>query len=112
VDEREGAHRRQLPEALRRDLAKAVDGEERFDSGTKAAYSTDSSNYRQVPLGVVIPHTTGALAEAVAVCHRHGAPVTHRGAGTSLGGQTTNACVVIDGSKYLDEIIEINAEEK
>jgi hypothetical protein len=84
----------------------------RFDSGTKAAYSTDSSNYRQVPLGVVIPHTTGALAEAVAVCHRHGAPVTHRGAGTSLGGQTTNACVVIDGSKYLDEIIEINAEEK
>lgn len=98
-------------QALERDLKRRVDGEVRFDSSSKATYSTDSSNYRQVPIGVVVPKTVEALAEAVKVCHEHGAPITHRGAGTSLAGQTTNHAVVIDGSKHLDRILEINPEE-
>ncbi len=98
--------------ALERDLSARVDGEVRFDSGSKATYSTDSSNYRQVPIGVVIPHSTDALAEAVTVCYEHGAPITHRGAGTSLAGQTTNRAVIIDGSKYLDRILEVNPDEQ
>ena len=99
-------------EALRRDLAERVDGEVRFDSGSRATYSTDASNYRQVPVGVVIPKTVEALAETVAVCHRHGAPVTHRGCGTSLAGQSCNEAVIIDSSKYCDRILEINPEEQ
>ena len=98
-------------QALERDLKRRVDGEVRFDSSSKATYSTDSSNYRQVPIGVVVPKTVEALAEAVKVCHEHSAPITHRGAGTSLAGQTTNHAVVIDGSKHLDRILEINPEE-
>ena len=99
-------------EALRRDLAARVDGEVRFDSAAKATYSTDASNYRQVPIGVVLPKTTEALAEAVAVCHQHGAPVTNRGCGTSLAGQSCNEAVIIDSSKYLDRIVEVNPEEQ
>ena len=83
---------------LERDLAAAVDGEVRFDAGTRAAYSTDASNFRQVPLGVVVPRTVDAAEAAVAVCRGHGAPLLSRGGGTSLAGQCTTTAVVIDWS--------------
>ena len=70
--------------ALARELAGSVDGEVRFDSGTRAAYSTDASNFRQVPLGVVLPRNPDAGAEAIAVAREFGAPVLSRGGGTSL----------------------------
>lgn len=66
--------------ALRRDLAARVDGEVRFDPGTRGAYATDASNYRQVPIGVVLPRSVSAGAEAVAVCREHG-PQSSRAAG-------------------------------
>lgn len=66
---------------LEQDLAARVDGEVRFDPGSRGAYSTDGSNYRQVPIGVVVPRTVDAAAEAIAVCREHGAPVTSRGGG-------------------------------
>jgi hypothetical protein len=66
-------------EALERDLREAVDGEVRFDPGTLAAYSTDASNYRQVPLGVVVPRTPDAAAAAVRVAARHHAPCSPAG---------------------------------
>ncbi|MGI5157747.1 FAD-binding and (Fe-S)-binding domain-containing protein [Microbispora sp. CA-102843] len=94
---------------LERDLAARVDGEVRFDPGSRGAYSTDGSNYRQVPLGVVVPRTVDAAAEAIAVCREHGAPVTSRGGGTSLGGQTCNAAVVIDWSKYCHRLVSVDA---
>src|SRR4029079_8666280 len=81
-------------------LESKVDGEVRFDPGTRAAYSTDASNFRQVPLGVVVPRTVEAAALAVDVCREHALPVVARGAGTSLAGQCTNAAVVLDFSKY------------
>ena len=100
------------PSELEAGLKARVDGEVRFDGGSKAAYSTDASNYRQVPIGVVIPKTVEALVETVAVCQEHGAPITNRGCGTSLAGQSCNHAVIIDSSKYLDTIVEINPEEQ
>ncbi|MEU8276845.1 FAD-binding and (Fe-S)-binding domain-containing protein [Microbispora bryophytorum] len=94
---------------LERDLAARVDGEVRFDPGSRGAYSTDGSNYRQVPLGVVVPRTVDAAAEAIAVCREHGAPITSRGGGTSLGGQTCNAAVVVDWSKYCHRLVSVDA---
>jgi FAD/FMN-containing dehydrogenase len=94
--------------ALQRDLRERVDGEVRFDPGSRGAYSTDASNYRQVPIGVVVPRTVEAGAEAVAVCRRHGAPVVSRGGGTSLAGQSCNVAVVIDWSKYCHAVVSVD----
>ncbi|WP_273842691.1 FAD-binding and (Fe-S)-binding domain-containing protein [Rubrobacter calidifluminis] len=97
--------------ALQAELRERVRGEVRFDAGTRAAYAHDSSNYRQVPFGVVLPLDEEDVIEAVRVCHRHGAPVLPRGCGTSLSGETTNAAVVLDTSKYMREILEVNPDE-
>lgn len=97
---------------LERDLAARVDGEVRFDPGSRGAYSTDGSNYRQVPLGVVVPRTIDAAVEAIAVCREHGAPITSRGGGTSLAGQTCNTAVVIDWSKYCHRLLSVDTEAR
>src|ERR687883_419424 len=97
--------------ALQADLRERVRGEVRFDAGTRAIYAHDSSNYRQVPFGVVIPEDEKDVVEAVKVCARHGAPVLPRGTGTSLSGETTNVAVVIDTSKKMRKILEVNPEE-
>ncbi|NEC68408.1 FAD-binding and (Fe-S)-binding domain-containing protein [Streptomyces sp. SID9727] len=94
--------------ALRRELERRVDGEIRFDAGSRGAYATDGSNYRQVPIGVVVPRTVDAGAEAVAVCARHGVPVLSRGGGTSLAGQCTNVAVVIDWTKYCHHLVSVD----
>ncbi|MFL6121028.1 FAD-binding and (Fe-S)-binding domain-containing protein [Actinophytocola sp.] len=99
-------------EALARDLRARVDGEVRFDPGTRAAYSTDASNFRQVPIGVVVPRTPEAAVAAVAVAREHGAPVLSRGGGTSLAGQCTNTAVVIDWSKYCHRVISVDPDER
>ncbi|MBD0694175.1 dimethylmenaquinone methyltransferase [Streptomyces sp. CBMA123] len=96
--------------ALERALRAEVDGEVRFDAGSRGAYATDGSNYRQVPLGVVVPRTIEAGAAAVAVCSRFAAPVLSRGGGTSLGGQCTNTAVVIDWTKYCNRLQSVDAE--
>ncbi|GHF42329.1 FAD/FMN-containing dehydrogenase/Fe-S oxidoreductase [Amycolatopsis bartoniae] len=95
--------------ALAAALRERVDGEVRFDAGTRAAYSTDASNFRQVPIGVVVPRTPEAGAEAIAVAREHGAPVLSRGGGTSLAGQCTNAAVVLDWSKYCHRLESVDA---
>src|SRR5438067_3039206 len=82
-------------------LRAAVSGEVRFDLGSRAAYSTDASNYRQVPICVVVPRSVDDVVATVAACRAHGAPVLTRGGGTSLAGQSCNVGVVIDWSKYL-----------
>ncbi|GGZ02689.1 FAD-binding and (Fe-S)-binding domain-containing protein [Streptomyces poonensis] len=99
-------------EALRRDLRARVDGEVRFDAGTRAAYSTDGSNYRQVPIGVVIPRTVEAAEEAVAVCRAHGAPLLSRGGGTSLAGECCNTAVVLDWTKYCHRLLSVDPENR
>jgi len=98
--------------ALEKSLRETVRGEVRFDAGSRALYATDGSNYRQVPIGVVIPKSKQDVIETVALCRRFGAPLLSRGGGTSLAGQCCNVAVVIDWSKYLHNIIELNPNEK
>jgi len=98
--------------ALEKALRERVDGEVRFDAGSRGAYATDGSNYRQVPIGVVAPRTVDAGADAVAVCAEFGAPVLSRGGGTSLGGQCTNTAVVIDWTKYCDRLLSVDADHR
>ncbi|HEV9035859.1 MAG TPA: FAD-binding and (Fe-S)-binding domain-containing protein [Puia sp.] len=98
--------------ALEDDLKSAQVGEVRFDPGSKATYSTDSGNYRQIPLGVVVPRTQRDIEEIIAICHRHKAPVVNRGGGTSLAGQTCNVAVVIDMSKYYNRVLVLDKEGK
>ncbi|MFD8302042.1 FAD-binding and (Fe-S)-binding domain-containing protein [Streptomyces sp. NPDC059690] len=93
-------------------LRDRVDGEVRFDAGSRAAYATDASNFRQTPIGVVVPRTPEAAAEAVAVAREHDAPVLSRGGGTSLAGQCTNTAVVIDWSKYCDRLESVDPQAR
>ena len=93
-------------------LAEAVDGEVRFDAGTRAAYAHDASNYRQVPIGAVIPRTVESAKTAAAVCREHDAPILSRGGGTSLAGQCCNDGVVIDWTKYCHRIVSVDPEAK
>src|SRR3954467_12930026 len=81
---------------LHRELHRRVEGEVRFDVGTRAIYAVDGSNYRQVPIGAVIPRSIDDVVQAIAVCREFGAPVLSRGGGTSLAGQCCNTAVVID----------------
>ncbi len=96
--------------SLRAALESSVRGEVRFDAGHRAVYSHDSSNYRQPALGVVVPRDAEDIVAAVAACREHGAPVVSRGCGTSLAGQTCNVAVVIDHSKHLREVLEVDPE--
>src|SRR5450631_1281579 len=93
-----------LAEALR----SAVRGDVRFDDGSRALYSTDGSNYRQVPIGVVLPHHADDVLAAISVCREFAAPLLCRGGGTSLAGQCCNVAVVLDFSKYMACILEID----
>ncbi len=93
-------------------LRQMVAGEVRFGSGDRALYATDGSNYRQVPIGVVIPESTDDVTATLAVAARHGAPVLPRGCGTSLAGQCCNTAVVLDMSKYLNRIVSLDAHAR
>jgi FAD/FMN-containing dehydrogenase/Fe-S oxidoreductase len=99
-------------ERLARDLRRAIAEEVRFDAGSRALYATDGSNYRQVPIGVVIPKSEPDVVAAVEICRRYGAPVLPRGCGTSLAGQCCNVAVVLDMSKYLNRIVWLDANKK
>src|SRR5215467_3346972 len=109
---RAGQFPRERAEALEADLRAAITGEVRFDDGTRALYAVDGSNYRQTPIGVVIPRTIQDVVQTVALARKHGAPLLPRGGGTSLSGQSCNVAVIVDFSKYLNQIIEINSTEK
>ncbi len=89
-------------------LLSSVQGEIRFDKGARAAYAADASNYRQVPLGVVLPKSVDDIVAAVAACRSHGAPLLARGGGTSQSGQGVNEALVIDCSKYLHKVLEVD----
>ncbi|GAA1017475.1 dimethylmenaquinone methyltransferase [Acrocarpospora pleiomorpha] len=100
-----------LFERLERDLRARVAGEVRFDTASRAMYATDASNYRQVPIGVVVPRSVADAVAAVTVCREHDVPLLSRGGGTSLAGQCCNAAVVIDWSKYCDTVGSVNEQD-
>jgi FAD/FMN-containing dehydrogenase/Fe-S oxidoreductase len=93
-------------------LRERVRGEVRFDDGSRALYATDASNYRQPPVGVVLPRDKQDVVQAVAACREYGAPMLARGAGTSLAGQCCNAAVVLDCSKYMNRVLAIDTARK
>jgi FAD/FMN-containing dehydrogenase len=97
---------------LERALAAAVRGDVRFDRGSRALYASDASNYRQIPIGVVAPRDADDVAAAINVCAQFDAPILPRGAGTSLAGQSCNVAVVVDFTKYMNRIVELNAEAR
>ncbi len=94
------------------ELRSRIRGEVRFDAGSRALYATDASNYRQVPIGVVLPKDINDVVETVAAARRYGAPVLARGGGTSLAGQCCNVAVVIDFSKYMHGILALESNLK
>ncbi|HET7890795.1 MAG TPA: FAD-binding oxidoreductase, partial [Candidatus Sulfotelmatobacter sp.] len=98
------AHASGLAEALRKNIR----GEVRFDNGSRALYATDGSNYRQVPIGVVLPLDADDVIAAISVCREFGAPLLCRGGGTSLAGQCCNVAVVLDFSRHMANILEID----
>jgi FAD/FMN-containing dehydrogenase/Fe-S oxidoreductase len=102
-----------LPAAdLEKELKQNIKGEVRFDRGSRAMYSTDGSNYRQIPIGLVVPRDADDVVVAMAACRKYGAPVLARGAGTSLAGQCCNVAVVLDFSKYLNRVLELDPKRR
>ncbi len=98
--------------ALSRALKRHLKGEVRFDGGSRALYATDASNYRQVPIGVAIPRDANDVIAAISIAREYGAPILCRGGGTSLAGQCCNSAVVLDFSKYMSRIIEIDPQRR
>ena len=94
--------------SLEADLRQHVRGEVRFDQASKALYASDASNYRQVPLAVVVPTDVDDLLATVAVCRRNDVPFLPRGGGTSQNGQCVNVAVVADASKYVNRVVSVD----
>ncbi len=96
--------------ALERQLKTRLAGEVRFDSGSRALYASDASNYRQVPVGVVLPRHVEDIVAALDICRSFDVPLLMRGGGTSQNGQCVNVAVVIDTSKYMNHVLEVDAQ--
>lgn len=103
---RSGNHRE-----IEAELKKRVEGEVRFDRYTCLLYATDASMYEIEPIGVVLPRHKGDVQAALEVAGRFGAPILARGGGTSLAGQTVGHAMVLDFSKYMNRVLEVNREE-
>src|SRR5947207_2593406 len=97
---------------LARDLARVMEGEVRFDPGSQALYANDASIYRQIPVGAVIPRHAQDVLAALEVCRSHDVPVLGRGCGTGLAGQSVNAAVVFDFSKYMNKIVSLDPGQR
>src|SRR5438309_643833 len=98
--------------SLATDRRRNVRGEVRFDDGTRALYATDGSNYRQVPIGVVLPRDDEDVIAAISLARKYGAPILCRGGGTSLAGQCCNVAVVLDMSKYMATILDVDPVQR
>ncbi len=89
---------------IEQELRQRIRGEVRFDETSRALYATDASNYRHIPIGVVIPLDEEDVIATVEICRRHDAPLLSRGGGTSLAGQGCNFAVILDFSKYMNKM--------
>ncbi|MGW5365855.1 FAD-binding and (Fe-S)-binding domain-containing protein [Actinopolymorpha pittospori] len=97
---------------VQRELAKVVRGPVRFDDGSRALFSADASNYRHMPIGVVQPYDVDDVLATLDVCHRLGVPILPRGAGTSIAGNAINTAVVLDFSRHLNAVLEVDPERR
>ena len=94
------------------ELKNQISGEIRFDDMSRALWSTDASIYQIKPMGVVLPKSTEDVIAVVQMAGKHGIPILPRGGGTSLAGQTVAEAIVIDFSKYMRNVVQLNEEEK
>src|SRR5580658_4407775 len=101
-----------MNEDLYHALKARIAGEVRFDRASRLMYSTDASIYEIEPMGVVIPRVSEDVFATMEIAKEFKAPVLPRGAGTCLAGQTVADAVVIDMSKYLNRVLEVNREER
>jgi FAD/FMN-containing dehydrogenase/Fe-S oxidoreductase len=107
------AHGRMVPvNDLEAQLRKVVEGDVRFDAGSRLLYSTDASMYQLEPIGVVIPRHAGDVHATVEIARQHGVALLPRGGATSLTGQTVNHALVMDFSRHMNQVLEVNAEER
>src|SRR4051794_14576361 len=97
---------------LAEELRGKIRGEVRFDDGSRALYATDGSNYREVPIGVVIPRDVQDITNTITTARKFDAPILSRGCGTSLAGQCCNVAVVMDMSKYFNGIVQIDPQQR
>ncbi|WP_340560573.1 FAD-binding and (Fe-S)-binding domain-containing protein [Streptomyces sp. GSL17-111] len=97
---------------LAAELRRAVQGEVEFDAASRALTTMDASNYRRVPVGVVAPRDAADVAATLAVCREHGVPVVARGAGTSIAGQATGTGVVLDFTRHMNAVLELDADAR
>ncbi|MBI4460583.1 MAG: FAD-binding oxidoreductase, partial [Acidobacteria bacterium] len=97
---------------LEQDLKKMIGGEVRFDAYSRILYSTDASIYQIEPVGVVIPRDRDDVVAALEVCRRRRVPILPRGGGTSLAGQAIGKAVILDFSKYMNRVLDVNVEER
>ena len=99
-------------ESLEKELLRELKGEVRFAEADRGMYASDASNYRMIPLGVILPKDAGDVETAVALCRQYNAPIFARGGGTGIPGQTVNNGVLFDFSKYMNKVVELNPEQK
>ena len=102
----------QIKSDLENELIKNIQGEVKFDDIYRQMYSTDGSIYSMTPVGVTLPKNSDDVSAIIDICNKNNTAILPRGGGTSLSGQTVNSAVVIDFSKYMNNVIEINPEEK
>src|ERR1700687_696004 len=93
---------------LERRLKAARVGDVLFDTFTRGRYATDASHYQIMPLGVVTPRTIEEAVRAIAICRAEGVPVTPRGGGSSQAGQNVHEELVLDCSRHLDRVLDLD----
>src|SRR5215470_7499770 len=93
---------------LERRLKAELTGEVLFDRFNRGRYATDASHYQIMPLGVVVPRTIEEAERTIEICRAEKVPVTPRGGGSSQAGQTVNRSVVVDCSKHLNKILDLD----
>ena len=91
-------------------LEERVEGDVRFDAYSRRLYATDASAYEVTPVGVVLPESTADVAAVQSYCAEEGIPVLPRGGGTSLAGQTVNEAVVLDLSRFMDDVVDVDPD--
>ncbi len=101
-----------MNDALRHHLEQAITGDVRFDQATRTIYSVDASIYEILPQGVILPKNSQDIIAAVKIASRHDIPITARGAATGITGGCIGPGIIIDTSKYLNDIIDVNYEEE
>jgi FAD/FMN-containing dehydrogenase/Fe-S oxidoreductase len=107
-----GRGRTNTADQLAAELRRTIRGEVRFDTGTRSLYATDLSLYRHVPIGVVIPRDVEDVIQTVDACRKYEIPILGRGCGTSLAGQCCNVAVILDFSKYMNHILELDPQKR